>query len=88
MLRLGQKYDMARFRNDAVSRICHEFPARLSSWDRRKAIFEKIKPTSGILIDLLNLAYESGIYTSIPALAFECLNTYSLVTPRSFIRHL
>ncbi|KAJ7610274.1 hypothetical protein DFH06DRAFT_1246302 [Mycena polygramma] len=80
MLRLGRKYDIASFTNDAVSRIHHDFPARLLSWDRRSAagFFEKIETAGGILIDLLNLAYEMGIYRSIPALAFRCLDVYSL----------
>ncbi|KAJ6584598.1 hypothetical protein B0H19DRAFT_1105694 [Mycena capillaripes] len=80
MLRLGRKYEMSSFKNDAVSRIHHDFPSRLSTWDRRSAtgFFEKIQHTNGVLIDLLNLAYETGIYTSIPALAFRCLHVYSL----------
>ncbi|KAJ7134247.1 hypothetical protein C8R44DRAFT_848895 [Mycena epipterygia] len=84
MLRLGRKYEMTRFKTDAVSRIHHEFPTRLTAWDRRTAtgLFEKIHPTTGVLVDLLNLAYENGIYTSIPTLAFRCLHVYSLVTPR------
>ncbi|KAJ7164769.1 hypothetical protein C8R43DRAFT_988349 [Mycena crocata] len=80
MLRLGRKYDIPSFRNDAISRIHHEFPTRLAVWDRQTGtgLFEKIQSTTGVLVDLLNLAYENGIYTSIPALAFRCLHTYSL----------
>ncbi|KAJ7465230.1 hypothetical protein FB451DRAFT_432427 [Mycena latifolia] len=80
MLRLGRKYEMPRFKSDAISRIHHEFPTRLTAWDRRTAtgLFEKINPASGVLVDLLNLAYETGIYTSIPTLAFRCLHVYSL----------
>ena len=32
-----------------------------------------------VLIDLLNLAYENGVLTCIPMLAFHCLSLYSLV---------
>ncbi|KAJ7637507.1 hypothetical protein B0H17DRAFT_1023463 [Mycena rosella] len=81
MVRLGRKYEMAKFQSDSVSRIHHEFPTRLTTWDRRTAtgLFEKINPASGVLVDLLNLAYENGIYTSIPTLAFRCLHVYSLL---------
>ncbi|KAJ7175339.1 hypothetical protein C8R46DRAFT_1248678, partial [Mycena filopes] len=80
MLRLGRKYDMNSFREDALSRMHHDFPTRLVNWDRRCAagLLEKIEPTGGVLVDLLNLAYEAGIYTSLPALAFRCLHVYSL----------
>ncbi|KAJ7037817.1 hypothetical protein C8F04DRAFT_1091632 [Mycena alexandri] len=80
MLRLGNKYEVACFKEDAVSRIHHDLPTRLVNWDRRCATghLDKIEPTGGVLVDLLNLAYETGIYTSIPALAFRCLHVYSL----------
>ncbi|KAJ6480105.1 hypothetical protein DFH09DRAFT_1214657 [Mycena vulgaris] len=83
MLRLGRKYEMTRFKSDAISRIRHEFPTRLTAWDRRTAtgLFEKINPTAAVLVELLNLAYDNGIYTSIPTLAFRCLHVYSLVPP-------
>ncbi|KAJ7690103.1 hypothetical protein B0H17DRAFT_1331519 [Mycena rosella] len=79
-LRLGRKYDIMAFKDDAVSRLRHEFPSRLALWDGRmaKAKLVKITESPGVHVDLLNLAYELGIYRCIPALAFECLKRYTL----------
>ncbi|KAJ7211800.1 hypothetical protein B0H12DRAFT_1061867 [Mycena haematopus] len=82
-LRLGRKYEAPAFKNDAVYRLHVEFPNTLSAWDKRQARhrlngLEYIRPTPTILVDLLNLAYENGVYTCIPALAFRCLSLYSL----------
>ncbi|KAJ7199507.1 hypothetical protein B0H12DRAFT_1165367 [Mycena haematopus] len=84
-LRLGRKYEAPAFKNDAVYRLHVEFPNTLSAWDKRQARhrlngLEYIRPTPTILVDLLNLAYENGVYTCIPALAFRCLSLYSLLT--------
>ncbi|KAJ7695808.1 hypothetical protein B0H17DRAFT_1008409 [Mycena rosella] len=80
-LRLGRKYEVLMFKSDATSRMHFEFPTKLSDWDRRMARnqLECIKPASGIHVDLLNLAYENGVYTSIPSLAFHCLTLYTLL---------
>ncbi|KAJ7037815.1 hypothetical protein C8F04DRAFT_1035459 [Mycena alexandri] len=82
-LRLGRKYEAVTFKNDAASRIHAEFPTTLENWDRRAtrtrtAGLEFIRPAAGIFVDLVNLAYENGVYRSIPALAFKCLSTYTL----------
>ncbi|KAJ6553622.1 hypothetical protein DFH09DRAFT_1496253 [Mycena vulgaris] len=80
MLRLGRKYEITEFKDDALSRLHYEFPAKLGTWDRRLAKNKLVKITErrGIVIDLLNLVYENGVYTSIPALAFKCLENYTL----------
>jgi hypothetical protein len=68
-----------------VQRLYAEFPKTLDLWDKRQARFrlyslEHIRPTASVLIDLLNPAYENGVYTCIPALAFRCLSLYPLVS--------
>ncbi|KAJ6480103.1 hypothetical protein DFH09DRAFT_1465741 [Mycena vulgaris] len=79
-LRLGRKYEVLRFKSDAMSRMHVEFPSKLEAWDRRMAkdCLEWIKPAAGIYVDLLNLAFENGVYTSIPTLALRCLTQYTL----------
>jgi hypothetical protein len=86
-LRLGRKYEAPSFKQDAANRLHAEFPATLELWDRRVfrerlSGLEMIRQTPGVHVDLLNLAYENGMYTCIPALAFHCLSLYSLVSPR------
>ncbi|KAJ7470739.1 hypothetical protein FB451DRAFT_1175960 [Mycena latifolia] len=80
MLRLGRKYEILPFRDDALSRLHHEFPTKLRLWDRRLANdrLETIKHTWGVYLDLLNLAYENHVYTIIPSLAFKCPEIYTL----------
>ncbi|KAJ7366481.1 hypothetical protein DFH08DRAFT_665507, partial [Mycena albidolilacea] len=82
-LRLGRKYEAPTFKQDSVQRLYAEFPKTLDLWDKRQACFrlyslEYTRPTASVLIDLLNLAYENGVYTCIPALSFRCLNLYPL----------
>ena len=38
LLRLGHKYDFARFRDDALSRLKSAFPTTLEGWDEKNAI--------------------------------------------------
>ncbi|KAJ6584595.1 hypothetical protein B0H19DRAFT_926100 [Mycena capillaripes] len=83
-LRLGRKYEAPAFKRDAVWRLHVAFPATLELWDKRMARerlygLELIHLTPGVYVDLLNLAYENGVYTCIPALAFRCLSLYSLL---------
>lgn len=87
-LRLGRKYEAPTFKQDVAHRLHVEFPATLEAWDRRQARerisgLEMIRPTAGVYIDLLNLVYENGVYTCIPALAFRCLSLYTLVSRRT-----
>ena len=35
LLRLGHKYDFARFRDDALSRLKSAFPTTLEGWDEK-----------------------------------------------------
>ncbi|KAJ7610277.1 hypothetical protein DFH06DRAFT_1065262, partial [Mycena polygramma] len=83
-LRLGRKYEALTFKRDAMHRLHLGFPATLGLWDRqltRERVnggLELIRSTPGVYIDLLNLAYENGVYTCIPALAFRCLSLYTL----------
>ncbi|KAJ7443803.1 hypothetical protein FB451DRAFT_1149473 [Mycena latifolia] len=81
MLRLGRKYDFRKAKDDAVARIHSEFPADFKGWEQVGDEFTHIvTPRVGLLIELLNLAYECGICTSIPTLAMSCLNRYTLDT--------
>ncbi|KAJ6487718.1 hypothetical protein C8R45DRAFT_1144038 [Mycena sanguinolenta] len=59
MLRLGKKYDVPEARDDALSRLHHEFPCHLDAYTlRTHGSLTKITPRSGILVDLLRLLYE------------------------------
>ncbi|KAJ7465232.1 hypothetical protein FB451DRAFT_432468 [Mycena latifolia] len=79
-LRLGRKYEVLLFKADAVRRMHLEFPAKLDAWDQRVARdrLDWIKPAAGVHVDLLNLAYENGVFTCIPTLALRCLTQYTL----------
>ncbi|KAJ7116530.1 hypothetical protein C8R44DRAFT_627933 [Mycena epipterygia] len=74
MLRLGRKYEISSFKDDAISRMHREFPTQLQVWDRRiaKKTLKKIKPVAGVYVDL---AFESGLHTCIPTLGFKCLRS-------------
>jgi hypothetical protein len=80
MLRLGRKYDIRRAKDDAIARIHHQFPADFEDFTNMKYSWSQIAVHPGILADLLNLAYECGIYTSIPYLGFCCLYAHKLVS--------
>ncbi|KAF7326101.1 BTB domain-containing protein [Mycena kentingensis (nom. inval.)] len=78
MLRLGYKYEMTQFKADALSRLHHEFPTTLQAWDGVAEEMTKMADEANSILYLLLLAYELGIHTSIPALAFQTLNTMTL----------
>ncbi|KAJ7108756.1 hypothetical protein C8R44DRAFT_714111 [Mycena epipterygia] len=80
LLRLGRKYDIPEVKQDALSRIHYEFPSDLETWTAIGDGDTKIECHVGIYVDLLNLAYECGIYSSIPTLALTCLQTHNLET--------
>ncbi|KAJ7650831.1 hypothetical protein FB45DRAFT_1078011 [Roridomyces roridus] len=77
MLRLGRKYEIDKFKDDAVSRIRHAFPGLDEVWDTKRDI-ERIEPRTGLVVDLLNLAHETGLKTCIPTLALRCLEVWTL----------
>ncbi|KAJ7650829.1 hypothetical protein FB45DRAFT_780081 [Roridomyces roridus] len=74
MLRLGRKYEIDQFKDDAVSRIRQAFPNRPEPWGE----VSKIEDRAGLVLDLLNLAYETGLNTCIPTLALRCLEYWTL----------
>lgn len=81
MLRLGRKYDIPKFKDDAVSRVrhwwgCSSLKEFLTPFD-----LSRIDVYKGLEVDLLNLVCENGLHTCIPAIAYSCLNGYSLVRP-------
>ncbi|KAJ7108755.1 hypothetical protein C8R44DRAFT_296725 [Mycena epipterygia] len=79
MLRLGKKYDIPMAKENAIWRIHYEFPAQLDAWDKLEPDLTKIEDRAGnTMVDLLNLTYECGVLSSIPAVAFSCLHTKTL----------
>ncbi|KAJ7760680.1 hypothetical protein DFH07DRAFT_771760 [Mycena maculata] len=78
MLKLGRKYEIAAFRDDAVSRLHHDYPTQFEDWDRLFANTELRKIQHADQAELLNLACETGVSTCIPALGLECLYERSL----------
>ncbi|KAK6981071.1 hypothetical protein R3P38DRAFT_3334053 [Favolaschia claudopus] len=80
MLRLGRKYDFREAYEDALSRIRFEFPSDFEAFDNLDADMTRIEYQRGIYCDLLNLAYECGVHSSIPLLAFCCLREETLET--------
>ncbi|KAJ7432196.1 hypothetical protein B0H11DRAFT_820730 [Mycena galericulata] len=87
MLRLGRKYEIAQAEEDALARIRYEFPADYAAFNALDADMTRIKYHKGIYCDLLNLAYECGVYSSVPLLAFCCLRTDRLETIFKSVRH-
>ncbi|KAJ7218780.1 hypothetical protein B0H12DRAFT_327372 [Mycena haematopus] len=78
MLRLGKKYDISAARDDALLRLHSEFPAEFEVWNSGTEQLTKVDFQDGIYPDLLNLLHECGIYTCIPTLGLECLNSHTL----------
>lgn len=78
MLRLGRKYEIAAAEANAVRRLHLEFPSDLGEWES-SGYFTKMKNYDGMTFDVLNLAHEFGINSSIPTMAYACLQTEALV---------
>ena len=68
MLRLGKKYDMEHFLKEAVARLKHEFPRKLSRWDSiSDQSFSKIEQTGDlVMLDIIILAREVGLQSILP----------------------
>ncbi|KAJ7020156.1 hypothetical protein C8F04DRAFT_974669 [Mycena alexandri] len=82
LLRLGRKYDICVAKENALWRIRHEFPAVLDLWDELEAgiRMQKIQYRSTLVLDMLSLAYEGGVSSSVPILAACCLRTFDMAT--------
>ncbi|KAJ7134246.1 hypothetical protein C8R44DRAFT_662580 [Mycena epipterygia] len=78
MLRLGRKYDIPKFKDDAVSRVRHYWGCSSLAEFLAPLNLSRIDLYNGLELDLLNLAYENGLHSCIPALAYSCLNGFSL----------
>ncbi|KAJ6582982.1 hypothetical protein DFH09DRAFT_1360277 [Mycena vulgaris] len=87
MLRLGRKYDFSAAKANAVKRIHSEFPDDLEAWNEAAKDMTSIEARPGILVDLLDLAYECGVTSSIPTLAFCCLRANKLEPLLTGIEH-
>ncbi|KAJ7634514.1 hypothetical protein FB45DRAFT_909072 [Roridomyces roridus] len=73
MLRLGRKYGIAAAEANAVQRLHYEYPADLNAWIKiADSPFKKIQDESGAMFQVLSLAYEFGIRSSIPLMAYLC----------------
>ncbi|KAJ7220177.1 hypothetical protein GGX14DRAFT_585930 [Mycena pura] len=79
-LRLGRKYKAREFEEKALNCLKSQFPRDLQTLCRmkNKLCLDWIAAVPGVHIDLLNLAYENGVYSCIPMMAFHCLSLYSL----------
>jgi hypothetical protein len=68
MVRLGKKYDMEHFLQEAVARLKHEFPRNLSDWDLLSGqSFSKITYFGDVvLLDIIILAREAGLQSILP----------------------
>jgi hypothetical protein len=75
ILRLGRKYEINKAKENAVRHIHHRLPTNLAAWTERDQEWHR----PGHLSDILNLAHECGINSSIPTIAFCCLRGKSVV---------
>ncbi|KAJ7070058.1 hypothetical protein C8F01DRAFT_542043 [Mycena amicta] len=71
VLRLGKKYDMPRFRQEALSQLKREFPATLDELDQiaSNGYWQYIyhgKSAKRTLAGVISLARETGIYSVLP----------------------
>ncbi|KAJ7717992.1 hypothetical protein B0H16DRAFT_1337712 [Mycena metata] len=82
LLRLGSKYHISVAKENAIWRIRHEFPAVLDLWDEVEAgiRMQKIQYRPSLLLDMLSLAYDGGVSSSVPILAACCLRTFDMAT--------
>ncbi|KAJ7185867.1 hypothetical protein C8R46DRAFT_1343049 [Mycena filopes] len=86
-LRLGRKYEMPGPKEDALRRIHAEFPTSLAKYDSNGGNWSVIKYDPDILVKLLNLVHECGVYSAIPALGLPCLSNYSLKDLAAVLQH-
>jgi len=68
MLRLGKKYDMEHFFDEAVARLQYEFPRNLSDWDKISGQSSSKIVESGdvAMLDIIILAREAGLQSVLP----------------------
>ncbi|KAJ7185874.1 hypothetical protein C8R46DRAFT_982696 [Mycena filopes] len=78
MLRLGKKYEMLGPKEDALRRIHAEFPTSLAKYNSDG--WSVITDERDLGLHLLNLAYECGVYSAVPALGLICLANHTLAS--------
>ncbi|KAJ7634517.1 hypothetical protein FB45DRAFT_1141583 [Roridomyces roridus] len=71
MLRLGRKYEIHTAEANALERIRFEYPAEFNTWDDSSDSLTQIEEYEGLVFDLLSLAHEYGINSSVPTIAYE-----------------
>ncbi|KDR77419.1 hypothetical protein GALMADRAFT_65536 [Galerina marginata CBS 339.88] len=76
-IRLGRKYDLVRFVEDAIGRLNHGFPKTLQNWDEvdHTQVFTDAK---GLLFDIINFAYEFSLNSVLPCAFLRLCEKYSL----------
>lgn len=84
MLRLGRKYDFAKFYSEAIKFLSEELPSSFSRWCERKKS-RRIKGYIGVEFDLVAVVRENELYSLLPAALFDC-QRYDLVF--AFCAHL
>lgn len=76
MVRLGHKYNFLRFRDDAVSRLMHDFPQDLVAFTKRRG-YTRIRATTELL-DLLILVRDLKLHRILPTLYLDLISKYDL----------
>ncbi|SRR5258705_163090 len=79
MLRLGRKYAIPCFENEALRRLHHDFPTTLGEWDSSedRQITDDVKiPT---ILRVISIAHEFRLFTILPAAYAKYLEYQFLV---------
>ena len=80
MLRLGSKYDFEHLREEALFRLCAEFPTTLRGWDKSRRSCKYITERPGLLFDVINLALEQGLVSILPMAYLCCIENGTIVS--------
>jgi len=73
MLRLGSKYDFEHLRGEALFRLRAEFPTTLKEWDNLPRGYTYITERPCLLVDVVNLALEQGLFSILPSAYYVCI---------------
>jgi hypothetical protein len=78
-LRLGKKYEITKLYEEALSRLCNDYPPNLAQWERRERNGASIKYYAGVHFDVVNLAREIDIPSLLPtAFYYICASPHPL----------
>lgn len=73
MMRMGKKFQMDRLERIAVRTLTAQFPSTLPEWDLLPVGAASLRVGLCDLVDVLNLAHETGLQIVLPT-AFYCAN--------------